>query len=64
MIFKICTKCKKELPLNSKYFIKDKRVKSGLGSSCKKCDIEKSKKYREENKDNLMKGNKVKIKVS
>lgn len=48
MITKICTKCKRELPLSE--FHADKRRKHGAGSECRDC----KKKYRQENTDKLM----------
>jgi len=33
---KTCSKCKKELPKNEKFFYTDKRAKDGLYSNCKK----------------------------
>ena len=48
MITKICTKCKRELPLSD--FHADKRREHGVVSECRDC----KKKYRQENKDKLM----------
>lgn len=48
MITKVCTKCKRELPLSE--FHADKRREQGVGSECRDC----KKKYRHENKDKLM----------
>jgi hypothetical protein len=45
---KICSKCKRELPLSE--FHADKRKKHGVGSECRDC----KKKYRQKNKGKLM----------
>lgn len=34
---KVCTKCKRELPLTEEYFYKNNRHKNGFDSSCKEC---------------------------
>ena len=43
---RICSKCKKELPLTSDYFCRSKREKYGFVYSCKKCEYAQAKKYR------------------
>ena len=48
MITKQCTKCGRDLPLTE--FHADKRRKYGVGSECREC----KRKYRQENKDNLI----------
>ena len=45
-LHKTCSKCKKELPATLEYFYREKIVKSGLSSRCKKCKYECSKKYK------------------
>ncbi len=37
MAGKICPKCKKEYPLDSKYFYRDKKNKDGFSNWCKEC---------------------------
>jgi len=44
---KICTSCKKELPLTN--FCKDKKGKNGLMAYCRKCNTERSCKWAVEN---------------
>ena len=44
---KVCTKCGKELPATTEYFVADKRLKCGLRAICKECN----KGYRFENKE-------------
>tara|TARA_R110001583_G_scaffold56362_2_gene170253 strand:+ start:43 stop:423 length:381 start_codon:yes stop_codon:yes gene_type:complete len=34
---KVCTKCQKELPMTVEFFSRDRRLKSGLRSTCKAC---------------------------
>ena len=34
---KVCSKCKKEYPLNEDFFPRDSRVKSGFRATCKTC---------------------------
>lgn len=46
---KVCSKCKKEYPRTLEYFSKNENRKYGLGSWCKNCDNERSRKYRENN---------------
>ena len=46
-LIKECTKCKIEKELNE--FSKKKQTKSGFRSSCKQCENEYGKKWREEN---------------
>ncbi len=48
---KVCSKCKVEKELTE--FVKDKYLKDGLKSNCKKCTAIYSKKYYEENKERL-----------
>lgn len=56
MVMKVCSKCKRELMVDS--FYKDKSRKDGLQSYCKKCvkqygqnNVEKGKQYRIDNQD-------------
>lgn len=51
MITKICSKCKKELPLE--LFGKEKRGKYGVRSVCRECTNKDKKEYREQNKDKI-----------
>lgn len=51
MITKICSKCKKELTLES--FGKEKRGKYGVRSVCRECTNKENKEYREQNKDKI-----------
>jgi len=39
--YKKCTKCKRDLPLNSDYFNKDKNLKGGFVNICKECKGDK-----------------------
>jgi len=43
---KVCPSCKKEYPLTEKYFRKNSRSKSGLGTYCKKCCQVRDNEYR------------------
>lgn len=47
---KICTKCKEDKPLGE--FRKNQSNKGGLSSSCKLCDRERDRRYREKNQEN------------
>ena len=55
---KMCSKCKKELPMTSEYYHKNKAKKDGLASECRECvskyrkaNKHKQKEYREKNKE-------------
>lgn len=63
--YKLCSKCNKELPNDSKHFVSASNTKSGLGAMCKKCKhekyiekreyyLEKSRKYYAENKEAII----------
>lgn len=52
---KKCTKCKKELPATLEYFFARKQRASGLNSWCKDCHKEYMIKYREVNREKLLK---------
>lgn len=43
MNYKTCSICKKELPITSEYFNKNKNVKDGFENRCKKCKKEEAK---------------------
>ena len=49
---KSCSSCNKSLPLEM--FNKDKSKKDGLSSSCSDCNKERSKKWREENRERFL----------
>ncbi len=44
---KICTKCKRELPITLEYFYSDKRRKGGLRSQCQQCEQKAMQEYRQ-----------------
>lgn len=46
---KICSKCKEDKPLGE--FGKNQRNKDGLNYSCKLCERERDRRYREENRE-------------
>lgn len=50
--FKICTRCRKELPATSEFFSILKR-KNRLESRCKNCSRELDKEYRKKHKENI-----------
>lgn len=52
-MFKICKKCKKELPLTNEYFYKEKMNTDGFKGSCKKCMYGSNEKYRNEHTVNI-----------
>ena len=52
MATKVCTKCK-EIKLVSEFY-KDRSVKSGLGSWCKKCGYNASRKWRKRNPNKVL----------
>jgi len=52
-MFKVCCKCKKELPKTE--FYKDNRNLDGLYYSCKKCENEKRKEWQRNNSDKVKK---------
>ena len=47
MKYKLCSKCKKKLPITD--FYKDRRTKDGLYSNCKKCSYQYTQKWAKEN---------------
>lgn len=51
MNYKICTRCKSELPATAEFFYRNKKGKFGLHSWCKECLREHNKNYYRENKD-------------
>lgn len=53
---KICSKCKQEKSVGE--FSRDKHSKDDLRRICKKCDIQKNKQYRAENKEKIKEKNK------
>lgn len=46
---KVCSRCKEEKPLGE--FGKNQRKKDGLSCSCKLCERERDRRYREENRE-------------
>ena len=48
--FKRCSKCGEEKPASTEYFVRAKKEKSGLASSCKDCN----RKWREQNREKLL----------
>lgn len=52
---KVCSKCKKELPLTNQYFEYIKTGKDGFRGQCKKCRGIREKQYHEENRERLTK---------
>lgn len=48
--FKRCSKCGEEKPASAEYFVRAKKEKSGLASSCKDCN----RKWREQNREKLL----------
>lgn len=46
MEIRICSKCKKGLPLTFDYFYRSKREKDGFIYSCKKCESKRCKEYK------------------
>jgi hypothetical protein len=55
-MFKICCTCRRELKVEN--FSKNKSCKDGLKQYCKECASKKNKKYRNANKDKVLKANK------
>ncbi len=55
---KICPKCKRELPFNSKYFGSRKDRNMGLHYQCKDCLKKYKKQYKKDNKDKIKEKNK------
>jgi len=55
---KICSKCKKLLPITE--FYKHKSCKFGVDSICKKCNNQNCKIYRQENRGELLKRSRIK----
>lgn len=53
-VFKKCSKCGRWLVTSTINFYRDKTGKYGLKYMCKECDKQKSKKYREEHKEELV----------
>ena len=49
MLTKDCTKCGEKLPATNEYFPKQKQGKYGLRADCKKCRIEATNKWIEQN---------------
>lgn len=49
--YKKCPKCLKYYPCNNEYFYKDKNKKDGLTTICRKCKLEYSEHYRNNNQD-------------
>lgn len=60
---KICTKCKKELPVNNEYFANHKITKDGFRSACKECYNKEAKIYNEKNKEKIKEKMKEKNKL-
>lgn len=54
MLTKVCTNCGRELPATTEYFYIRKDNKDGLRNDCKACHNERSRQYRENNKDKLL----------
>jgi hypothetical protein len=50
---KVCSKCKRELPLTTKYFHRDCTQASGFKCKCKECACLESRKYGKENRDKI-----------
>jgi 5-methylcytosine-specific restriction endonuclease McrA len=50
---KICTKCKRELPMTSEFFYRQKTAKCGFRSHCKRCVDIKSSEYYDENNEEI-----------
>ena len=48
--FKRCSKCGEEKPASAEYFVRAKKEKSGLASSCKDCN----RKWREQNREKIL----------
>lgn len=48
---KLCSKCRKELPMTTEYFFRKKASKDGLNYLCKKCCHEYDRKYCEKHKE-------------
>ena len=57
-VMKRCSKCGEWLVASSVNFHKGKKEKYGLKAECKKCRAERSKKYREANKESIAECNK------
>lgn len=68
--YKICSKCRKELPETKEYFVIASNTKSGLGAMCRECRhdsymkkreyyIEKSRKYYKENRNKILEKQKI-----
>ena len=55
MNLKKCVKCKREFPMTLEYFFARKQRASGVSSWCKDCHKEYMIKYRDENREKLLK---------
>lgn len=53
-MYKVCSKCKDELPLTSKYFFKRADSSDGFRGQCKKCESKRKKRHYEENKSKIL----------
>lgn len=53
MKFKICTKCKRELPNTTEYFYVQRNGKFGLRADCKECCNKYQKEYDKKNREEI-----------